>query len=306
MTVTQTRIPIVAVKQHHHNDITTSAVWWWRGSSSSSRHEVRAIPLSTVAVVNGDYHQHQHPYSDIETTTMNENDTAGAEEEARPVPPPLCDVMTPESYMDWGRSINRWIRQHDEADALRTKYAVTNVKWMNRATITISAVVISILVQGLFSNTGTNVGLYILYSFLLGVGGVCFMVAVGFTAETRYYRKYNEKIMKHISAQKIAYEAIQRECEIVSNDISTTSKVITLYLGYSKEGDDNYYDVASKTLVKTIKFDHIIVTTTDIMIAPSNNDENVSTAMVATTEHAMIDSTATSCHQRQRLPNIHM
>ena len=150
------------------------------------------------------------------------------------------------------------------------------------------------------------------------------MVAVGFTAETRYYRKYNDEIMKHITAQKIAYEAIQRECEIVSNDISTTSKVITLYLGYSKEGEkgwnayDKYCDVTSKTLVKTIKFDHIIVTTTDIMLAPSNNDENVSTAMgqihgETSTNESMMDmmvppaavtttTTTTTTDDRQRLP----
>ena len=82
--------------------------------------------------------------------------------------------------------------------------------------------------------------------------------------------------MKYISIETSSYATIQREFDVLSKDISTTSVATTFYLGCSDPTNTSsrYYDWNSRKKIATINFDHIIVTSTTLIPVDISPNEN--------------------------------
>jgi hypothetical protein len=258
MVVIETKIPIVAV-QHHEAQASSPA-------SNDSRNRIkfdcirryidRKVPIRAISLYDGS------EYDAFDSTSH--------------MPEQLRDVMTYGMYYEFCIKLNECIRDHDIASRYCYKYVELYAEIFQLAAV-LTVFVVAVLSGASLARSTSNDAVAALYIFLFSIFGsiVAFITMVSFLL--LYYRSFNKEITKYTSLQKSAYARIQRECDALSKDISTSSVAITFYLGCDNTGNNKnnqYYDWQSHKMLKTTNFDHIIVTSTDLIPAAICHTEN--------------------------------
>ena len=285
MTVIETTIPIVEVQCHNdEQSFTRSCCYCW-SSSRIINHVYRfcnwnndSVPIRALLLCDD---------SDERSEVSNINTTD--------IPIQLREVLTVDVYNAFCTKINVWIRQHDIAAAARrskTKTDEMSFKITLALSIGIATFVLkwgAIVLFGSDDSDGIveNVPVLIIPYILIGVA--CFVCIFIGVVRIHYYI-HNHYIMKYIEMQNKMYGMIERECSLLSKDISTSSVVITLHLGYNHDVGtvsryDGYCNLITQKYVRTMKFDHIIVTSTTLLTiwpTPPPTNENHSTAITTT------------------------
>lgn len=258
MVVIETKIPIVAVQPHEAQP-----------SSSSSNDSGNRIKCDCIRR----YIDSKVPIRAISLYDGNEND---AFDSISSMPEQLREVMTYEMYYEFCIKINESIREHDIASKHHYKYVELYFKMFQAVTAFMISIVVTLGVK-FISRSSSNDAVDALYIFLFSLFGSIVTIIITFSVLSFYYRIFNKEITKYTSLQKSAYARIQRECYALSQDISTPSVAITFYLGCNDTGNNKnnqYYDWHTHKLMKTTNFDHIIVTSTDLIPAAICHTEN--------------------------------
>ena len=297
MVVIETKIPIVAVQQRYHT---------LTHQQSSSSVNVRSCTSRYWDDICCYFWNGPMSIREIQLYDRNDDDNVESLGKHRitSMPEQLLEFMTPDMYLEFGNKINEWIRKHDIAAQNRYRYDELYLKKMfQAATMAMLFAVLAMVGISLFlsKSDGTVI--------LLCVFQFAFIILV--SLKVLYRRKFNRTIVQNISIQNDALAQIQRECDKLSKDISTSSVVTTFYVAYSQEGDKyhRYCDCDSRTMLKTTKFDHIIVTSTTLAgitttMAPMECATTTTTDVTTTKPLPVADVDVNDNIIQQKLPAV--